>query len=49
MAHMLGAATAPVRLPGPVALMCHCADTDVRTTRCFLFIGHYLDVARPAS
>lgn len=23
--------------------------TDVRTTVCFLFIGHYLDTARPAS
>lgn len=35
--------------PSPLALTCRCTDADVRTTVCFLFIGHYLDTARPAS
>lgn len=33
----------------PVALMCRRAGTDVRTTLGFLLVGHYLDIARPAS
>lgn len=35
--------------PRPPVLTCRRADTDVRTTVCFLFIGHYLDTACPES
>ena len=45
-----GAARAGTHAPcGRQAPRPHGADTDVRTTLCFLFVGHYLDTARPAS